>query len=98
LRKARTEDIKATAKPDFEALIARADGQLAQQYLESEMDSFCKPAAAAPPPESSICNPAPNTPAVSNKVPRNAPCPCRSGAKYKKCCGGPAAPATPIAA
>lgn len=23
---------------------------------------------------------------VSNKVPRNAPCPCQSGKKYKKCC------------
>lgn len=25
--------------------------------------------------------------AVSTKVPRNAPCPCGSGKKYKKCCG-----------
>ena len=25
--------------------------------------------------------------AVSNKVDRNAPCPCGSGKKYKKCCG-----------
>lgn len=25
--------------------------------------------------------------AVSNKVGRNAPCPCGSGKKYKKCCG-----------
>jgi hypothetical protein len=25
--------------------------------------------------------------AVSNKVDRNAPCPCGSGLKYKKCCG-----------
>ena len=27
-------------------------------------------------------------PAVSNKVGRNEPCPCGSGKKYKKCCGG----------
>jgi SEC-C motif-containing protein len=26
-------------------------------------------------------------PAVSDKVGRNAPCPCGSGKKYKKCCG-----------
>ena len=26
--------------------------------------------------------------AISNKVGRNDPCPCGSGKKYKKCCGG----------
>lgn len=26
------------------------------------------------------------TPAKSEKIPRNAPCPCGSGKKYKKCC------------
>ena len=26
-------------------------------------------------------------PAISNKIGRNAPCPCGSGLKYKKCCG-----------
>jgi SEC-C motif-containing protein len=26
-------------------------------------------------------------PAISSKVGRNAPCPCGSGKKYKKCCG-----------
>lgn len=25
--------------------------------------------------------------AVSTKIPRNSPCPCGSGKKYKKCCG-----------
>jgi len=29
--------------------------------------------------------------AVSDKVPRNAPCPCGSGKKYKKCHGATAA-------
>jgi predicted aspartyl protease len=29
----------------------------------------------------------PVEPAHSNKIPRNAPCPCGSGKKYKKCCG-----------
>ena len=27
-------------------------------------------------------------PAVSQKIGRNEPCPCGSGKKYKKCCGG----------
>ena len=30
-----------------------------------------------------------SNPAVSNKIGRNEPCPCRSGKKYKNCCGGP---------
>jgi len=30
----------------------------------------------------------PPLPAVSTKVGRNDPCPCGSGRKYKKCCGG----------
>jgi uncharacterized protein YchJ len=25
--------------------------------------------------------------AIVNKLERNAPCPCKSGKKYKKCCG-----------
>ncbi len=28
------------------------------------------------------------TPVLTNKVGRNDPCPCGSGKKYKKCCGG----------
>lgn len=31
-------------------------------------------------------------PATSTKVGRNEPCPCGSGRKYKKCCGGASAP------
>jgi hypothetical protein len=31
-------------------------------------------------------------PAVSTKIGRNDPCPCSSGKKYKKCCGGAQAP------
>jgi uncharacterized protein YecA (UPF0149 family) len=26
-------------------------------------------------------------PAIKEKISRNAPCPCGSGKKYKKCCG-----------
>jgi hypothetical protein len=41
--------------------------------------------------------PQPSEPAVQNEpnppqTPRNAPCPCGSGAKYKRCCGKTAPP------
>jgi hypothetical protein len=54
------------------------------------------PAETAPPAASSFCNPASKTPpaAASRPVdfPRNAQCPCRSGLKFKRCCGKNAPP------
>jgi hypothetical protein len=45
-----------------------------------------------PPPENSFCKTA-NEPETSEpKTPRNAPCPCRSGQKFKRCCGKNAPP------
>jgi len=41
----------------------------------------------------SFCKPAPSPAAVSTKFPRNAPCSCGSGKKYKRCCGFNVAPA-----
>jgi hypothetical protein len=38
-----------------------------------------------------------SAPAVSTKVPRNAPCPCGSRQKYKRCCGFSSTPANPPA-
>jgi len=35
---------------------------------------------------------------VSNKYPVNAPCPCGSGKKYKRCCGSPVATVSTLAA
>jgi hypothetical protein len=56
------------------------------------LGSNCKPrgdaavAAFAQAPElASICRPA-------RQTPRNAPCPCKSGEKYKRCCGKSAPP------
>jgi hypothetical protein len=72
------EELKAIAKADVDAIMA-----------ERKLNSFCKPAAPA---TTSFCNPPASTPPVSRNIPRNAPCPCKSGAKYKKCCGNPAAP------
>jgi hypothetical protein len=59
-----------------------------------EDSSFCKPAPTAAvtpqkPTPSSFCNP----PAT----PRNALCPCGSGAKYKRCCGKNAPPVLNVA-
>ncbi len=86
----------AAGMPNMDALMALADHQLAQRYRESGLSSFCNPVGQVPDlpsPPISFCNPNPSTPAVTRNIPRNAPCPCRSGAKYKKCCGGPAAAA-----
>ena len=76
---------------NMDALMALAEHQLAQRYRESGLNSFCNPVGQVPD--------LPSTkPVVSKNIPRNAPCPCKSGAKYKKCCGGPAAQALKPAA
>jgi len=41
--------------------------------------------------EYNLAREAQRTPVRSEKTGRNAPCPCGSGRKYKKCCGGAAA-------
>ncbi len=61
---------------DLEALMTQADKRLCEQVQAGEISSFCKPNSAAP--------------IRVRNTPRNAPCPCRSGRKYKKCCGNPA--------
>jgi SEC-C motif len=90
------------APGNMDALLALAEKQLSQRFRETGFDSFCNPAPpptpTTPPPASSFCNSPAAGPAVSKNIPRNAPCPCRSGAKYKKCCGGPAATAVNQAA
>jgi uncharacterized protein YchJ len=65
---------------DLEALMTQADKRLCEQIRNEGTSSFCKSAAPA-----SV-----QTPIRSSKTPRNSPCPCRSGLKYKKCCGNPA--------
>jgi hypothetical protein len=90
----------ANAPGNMDALLALSEKQLAERFRETGFDSFCNPAAPPPPkPEpapktaTSFRNPNGSLSALSNKISRNSPCPCRSGAKYKKCCGGPAAQA-----
>jgi hypothetical protein len=77
----------------MDALMALAEHQLAQRYRESGLNSFCNPVGQVPDLPSTKPAATASTPAVSRNIPRNAPCPCKSGAKYKKCCGGPAAQA-----
>jgi hypothetical protein len=86
------------APAGMDALMNLAESQLAQRFRETGFDSFCKPVGQVPDLPSTKPVAAPTQPAVSKNVPRNAPCPCRSGAKYKKCCGGPAASALKPAA
>ncbi len=52
------------------------------QHLDPapELASFCKPE------EPQAETPAAEAPCAA-KTPRNAPCPCRSGQKFKRCCG-----------
>ena len=77
----------------FDALMALADKQLAQRYRESGLSSFCNapvgqvsdlPSSNSA--SGSFCKTTPETPAAPKLIPRNAPCPCGSGQKYKRCC------------
>jgi hypothetical protein len=65
------------------------------KILRAAPGSFCHRAATATERSStepgSFCKSASTPPASSSKIPRNAPCPCRSGLKYKRCCGNPVA-------
>ena len=57
---------------DLEAMMGMSDAQLRQAAYPNG-SSFCRPTAAPP--------------AQPTTAPRNAPCPCGSGAKFKRCCG-----------
>jgi len=94
------------APTGFDALMALADKQLAQRYRDYGMAAFTgapTPAAPLAPTQESMasnCKPAPTpTPAPAKptkqprNIPRNAPCPCNSGQKFKRCCGNPLAAA-----
>ena len=65
--------------------------QLRQERRQIPMAGMQAPAEAATPPEPE----ADIGQAVSSKVPRNAPCPCGSGKKFKQCHGRPGAVGLP---
>ncbi len=64
----------------------QADKRISREYLERKAPAV----PAAPAPDSSFCKTA-ELPA-KRPVPRNAPCPCGAGKKYKQCCGKNAPP------
>ena len=51
------------------------------EQAENNAKPIPRPQAATPPPETS------EAPEPSAQTPRNAPCPCGSGQKFKRCCG-----------
>ncbi len=73
--------------------------RLSQDLVETRDDpafamegAVAEPAVAEPPPEplrrrQAAATLDPDDPATWGRVPRNAPCPCRSGRKYKHCHG-----------
>ena len=100
-----TEPAAPDAGPlgSMDALMALAEHQLAQRYREQGLAGFTgvptPPPAAAPTPMASNCKPVgqvpdlPSTePVAPKQTPRNAPCRCGSGAKFKRCCGKDAPP------
>jgi preprotein translocase subunit SecA len=66
---------------------------LLEEINEDSIDenSFCKP-APQPVPQAPACE------KPAEQTPRNAPCPCGSGTKYKRCCGKDAPPVLDLAA
>ena len=83
------------AAPDagMDALMALAEKQLAQRFREQGLAGFTGVPAPPPTPApvASNCKPAAPAQPLTPSFPRNAPCRCGSGAKYKRCCGNPAA-------
>jgi SEC-C motif len=77
----------------MDALMALAEQQIAQRFREQGLAGLTSviptptPAAdpQAPPEMASNCKPAATVPATAPNFPRNAPCHCGSGAKYKRC-------------
>jgi hypothetical protein len=76
------EDVPGLAET---AKILRAAQASGQRGLRESSSASRQPAP------SSFCKPAPAMPLSRSKTPRNAPCPCHSGRKFKRCCGNPAA-------
>jgi hypothetical protein len=64
---------------------------LAQTIQTQSVGQDSRPVKSpAPGPQPPDPDPRPQSP--DQAIPRNAPCPCRSGLKYKRCCGAAAPP------
>ena len=71
---------------------AREFGEQAERLRQKPLRPAARPLTPLgnplPPPGNPV--PSPGNVARTVKVGRNAPCPCGSGRKFKKCCGSPA--------
>lgn len=81
-REPRVEPSTALAAEIFETLWARVEYKLRARHAEAQdaVKRFARPRAIAATPTR-----APPS-ALPGRPPRNAPCPCGSGKKYKRCC------------
>jgi hypothetical protein len=70
---------------DYEKLVKLGIENRVNGASYEEPSSICKPRSAP-------ASPAPSTVSPSPAIARNALCPCRSGEKYKRCCGRNAPP------
>ena len=89
LRKLQTE--RATmANPQFsDAVFETAVARIMSEPPAWAVTETCEAGVSAcPPPVGSNCK----TAQAPQDIARNAPCPCRSGQKYKRCCGRTAPP------
>lgn len=82
-------DALGTFNPDFESWITRASSEKAAAR-ESAAQAWDERVRAEARERSAATAEAPSP---SVRVGRNDPCPCGSGKKHKKCCGGSTAPA-----
>jgi len=87
---AQSQPNNLASSPKHVSDLIRTEAQ-SQTNNQWSMGSNCKPAAAPTP---ATAKPA----APSRNIPRNAPCPCNSGQKFKRCCGNPIASAQRTAA
>jgi len=76
--------------PESAESLQEFEDMLRRELMITDADEAQYPRINPPKAPSSFCKPAAPAPAVSRSLPRNKPCPCGSGLKYKKCCGGPA--------
>jgi hypothetical protein len=83
----RTEQLRAMAKADFQAMVDQA---LAKNPRAAA--SFCKAPPTAVGQVSDLPSSGTSFCKTPKEAPRNAPCPCNSGLKYKRCCGNPVGP------
>ena len=84
---------RTSAEPAAEDQQPLTKESMARPYPNSGPSEDRQPLVRA-----SFCKPASQPPAPPKQTPRNAPCPCGSGRKYKRCHGNPVSPAQKQAA